>query len=246
MLSRFALCLMLLLALSFRMSAQVGNPTPQPIDSTESQIDSTGAPRFEMDTTDSFPGGRDELDRGGATPFFTRRSGIFVGPTVEMSQLSPGSLDPILGGSMVIYGGQAYLMLNGWLVGGGGWSSVLYDLNPKYDQFSFGYAGLLLGYDQGIFGGRLTVRPTLLLGAGGLTMIKKRPDIVDTTGHEILERYRSEDFFCMRPGISVGFMPFHFLDLRFVVDYLLPVGGAHVSDLKALDYGLQVMFGFGQ
>lgn len=241
MVQRFALCLIFTLFFSVRIFAQAGTEQT-PVDSTQTAIDSTGAPVFETDTTDSFPGDIGEAHNA----FFTRRSGIYAGPTIEISALSPSSLDPVLGGTMVIYGGQGYLMLNGWLVGGGGWGAVLYDLSPKYDQFSFGYAGLLLGYDQGIFQGSLSIRPSLLVGAGGLSMIKKRPDIIDSTGHEMLERFRSEDFFTLRPGVSIGFMPFQFLDLRLSLDYVLPVGGARVSDLKSFNYGLQILFGIGQ
>lgn len=251
MLRRVVLSATLFLALCIPTLAQVGGDAPPPIDSTEavdstgSQIDSTGAPIYEVDTTDSFPVGVDE-NQSIEHPFFTRRSGIYAGATVELTNLMARSLDPVLDGDMLIYGGEGYLMAQGWIFGGGGWGAVLYDLSPRYDQFSFGYGGLLLGYDQGLAHGSFSIRPAALLGVGGLTMIKKRPDIVDSTGHEILERYRDESFFCVRPGISLGFQPNPYVDLRVSVDYLMPIGGARVSDLRALTYGVQLIVGLGQ
>jgi hypothetical protein len=86
-----------------------------------------------------------------------------------------------------------------------------------------------------------------MIGGGGLSMIKKRPDLmaIDSSGHDILERYRSENFFMLRPGATIGFSPLPFLDFRLGANYVLPVGGKDVGDLKNLGFGLHMMFGFG-
>jgi hypothetical protein len=177
--------------------------------------------------------------------FFKKRGGFFGGATVDLTGLKPSSLDPILDGDLVIYGAQGYLVLNSWMLGGAGTSATLYNLSPKYDRFSFGYGGFLTGYDTRIFHGSVTLQGSLLIGGGGLEMIRKRTDIIDTSGHDILERYRDEGFFLLRPGISIGFTPIQYVEFAIGADYLLPIGGKDVGDLRAFTYGLRLTFGLG-
>lgn len=179
------------------------------------------------------------------TPFFSRRSGFFIGPTIEFTELKANSLDPDLSGDIILFGGEVYTMIKGWMLGGAWVSATLYDLTPKYDQFSYGYGGFLTGYDQQFLYQNFSIKPALLIGGGTLTQIKRRPDIPDSTGHVILERYRDESFFLLRPGISLGYMPLPFLEFRLTVDYMYPVGGSSVGDLRKMTYGLQLLVGGG-
>jgi hypothetical protein len=177
---------------------------------------------------------------------FVPRSGIFGGPTIEFSQLDPAKLDPALAGNLVMYGGEGFIILNGFMLGGGATGATLYDMSPSYDEFSYGYGGFLTGYDFTIVR-PFSFRADLMIGGGGLKMIKKRPDLTtgDSSGHEILERFRNESFFMVRPGISFGFSPIPVLDFRLGVNYVFPVGGEDVDDLKNLSFGLHMFFGFG-
>jgi len=179
------------------------------------------------------------------TPFFSRRSGFFIGPTIEFTELKPSDLDPDLSGDIILFGGEVYTLIKGWMLGGAWVSATLYDLSPKYDEFSYGYGGFITGYDQQFLYQNFSIKPALLIGGGQLTQIKQRPDIPDSTGHPILERYRDESFFLLRPGISLGYMPLPFLEFRLTVDYMYPVGGASVGDLRKMTYGLQLLVGGG-
>ncbi len=179
-------------------------------------------------------------------PFFDTRSGFFIGPTIQFTDLKPETLDPDLSGDLLLFGGQAYLMYNGWLFGGEWSSAMLYELTPKYDEFSLSYGGFLTGFDQQFAYGSFSIRPALMIGGGEITQIKRRSDLRDSTGNMILERYRDESFFLMRPGISLGFQPLPFLEFRLTADYLYPFGGKEISDLKKMTYGLQILFGGAQ
>jgi len=179
-----------------------------------------------------------------ALPLAAGRSGLWLGPTVEFTSLDPHTLDPQLGGTIVLIGAQGTLLWDGYVVGGAGVSGRLYDLPSNYDEFSFGYGGILLGYDWSPGKQRaVSLRPTALVGFGGLSMIKKRPEFSDSTGHEILERYRGENFLVLRPGLSIGAQTTDWLEVRGTVDYLLPIGGENVGDLRKLTYGLQILLG---
>lgn len=194
---------------------------------------------FFQDVEDS-----DDSDSEDEPGFFRERGGFFGGPTVELTTLNPKDLDPVLDGRLVIYGAQGYMLLSSWLVGGGGFSAHLYDIHPSYERFEYGYGGFLTGYDTRIFDGALSLRGSVLIGAGGIEMLKKRPDL-STDSVEILERYRDEGFFLLRPGISIGFSPSQFMEFRLAADYLLPFGGSDVNDLRNATYGLHVMVGIG-
>lgn len=177
--------------------------------------------------------------------FFRTRGGFFGSLTVDLTALDPHTLDPALSGNIVIYGAQGYILINSWIVGGGGASSALYDLDPSYERFNFGYGGFLTGYDTKMFNGVLSLQGSLLIGAGGLEMLKKRPDIADSTGKPILEQYRDEGFFLLKPGLSIGYSPIPYLEFGVGASYLYPIGGENVSDLRALTYGLRITFGLG-
>jgi hypothetical protein len=210
------------------------------IDTTRVESDSTFQPYLEGDTT-----GDAEFNMPVNTPSsFTPRSGAYGGPTIEFTSLDPAKLDPDLSGDLVLYGGQGYLMINGWMLGGAGYGATLYDISPKYDEFSFAYGGFLTGYDFTIVK-PFSFRVDLLIGGGSVKMIKNRPDLSLANGVTILERYRDEGFFMLRPGASFGFNPLPFFDLRLGANYVFPVGGKRVSDLKNVAFGLQLMFGIG-
>lgn len=241
-LAHLVLCASAVFALSLPTFAQEddGSPgeTPIPIDTTE-----------RLDPDSSFFNDI-EGDNGFDEPvepetFFQTRGGFAGGVTVDLVELDPASLDPDLGGTIVQYGAHGYMLLSSWIVGGGGASAVLYDMSTNYDQFIFGYGGFLTGYDTRAFYGALSIRGSVLIGAGGLELLKRRPEFVDSSGNEILERYRDEGFFLLRPGVSIGYAPLPFLEFRIGVNYLFPIGGERVKDLRTLTYGLQVNIGLG-
>lgn len=201
------------------------------------------------------PDGYDDIDvnvdmpgdvRTDATSF-AAGGGFYVGPTFEVTTLSPAKLDSELDGELVLYGVQVNAIISGWVVGANWTSATLYDMSTNYDEFVFGYGGFVTGYELDIVK-RLSFRIGTLIGTGDLKMIKKRPDLdaIDSSAGEILERYRLESFFMLRPGVSIGYAPLPFLDLRIAADYLYPIGGRRVHDLKALTYGLHVMIGIGK
>lgn len=231
------------------LSAQDGGDVviePAPADTTYSDTIYS----YEPDTTYGdydYDNGDMGGDMGGPPEAFGPGGGFYIGPTFEVTTLSPSKLDAQLDGELVLYGVQLYAIIKGWIVGGHWTSATLYDMSTNYDAFELSYGGFLTGYDLTIVDG-LSVRLGTLIGGGDLNMIKKRPDLgaIDSTDNEILERYRTESFFMLRPGASVGYAPLPFLDLRFAVDYLYPIGGDEVHDLKELTYGLHVMLGFGK
>lgn len=211
---------------------------------TDTTIFSNPGDTLKVDTSLVFTFDSSLIGDAPRIPLSTGRSGLWVGPTVEFTTLDPHDLDPQLGGSIVLIGAQGTLLWDGYVVGGAGVSGRLYDLPDNYDQFSFGYGGPIIGYDW--MPGRqrtFSIRPMLLLGFGGLSMMKKRPDFVDSAEHQILERYRAEDFFLLRPGLSIGAQPIDWLEVRATADYLMPIGGENVGDLRKLTYGLQIVLG---
>lgn len=192
----------------------------------------------------------------GGAPGIGGSGGVYGGPTFELSALEPSTLDPDLSGSMIIYGGQGMLILGNWVLGGGGYSADIFDMPSNYDEFVFSYGGFLFGYDRPF--GDFSLRGVVLIGGGELKMIKKAPDLGDPlsngaleeyqrrNGVEVLERFREEDFFALRPTLSLGFAPLPFFDIRVAASYLMPLGGEDVDDLYTLSYGVQLMFGFGR
>jgi hypothetical protein len=179
--------------------------------------------------------------------FFQPRSGFFyIGAGVSLTSLDPTSLDPDLAGSLLFFNVKGHTLLNGWLFGGEWNWGHIYDIGSEFDDFTFDYGGLLAGYDTKIFYGALTLRGELLLGAGGVEMIKNRPDLGGSAGREILERVRRQNFYAIRPGISVGYSPIPYTDIRIGVNYLFPVGTGKLDDLRNLTYGLQFAFGVGE
>ena len=253
---RFLLSTLLLLFASTVAYAQPDPDDPFPVDTA--YVDTTGGYDDSGYPVDDY--GSDTLTfedpPSGGSPMGLPSGGVYFGPTFELSALKPESLDPELTGSLVMYGFQGYVILNGWLVGGGGYGATLYDMSQRYDEFQFGYGGVLIGYDKLLFSS-VSIRLTTMIGSGDLKMIKKAPrlgspgderlrEYTDTSGTEILERYRQEEFFCVRPGVSIGFAPLPIMDIRFTADYLMPFGGDEVVDLRSLSYGVHLMFGFGR
>jgi hypothetical protein len=227
---------LLTLLIAAPLSAQVDEP-----------IDTIDIETLPPDTTfEEWEPVEDDTPEPPKSTTFVPRSGIFGGPTIEFSQLDPAKLDPLLAGNLVMYGGEGFVILNGFMLGGGAIGATLYDMSPSYDEFSYGYGGFLTGYDITIVK-PFSFRADLMIGGGGLKMIRKRPDLAagDSSGHEILERVRNENFFMFRPGVSLGFSPIPILDFRLGVNYLFPVGGEDVDDLKNLSFGLHMFFGFG-
>lgn len=247
---------LLLSILSLVVVSAVAHAQPDsdpPVDTT--YVDSTGFP-VDDPYGSSDPGFEDPPPGGNGGGLGIPSGGIYFGPTFELAALKPESLDPELSGSMVMYGFQGYVIVNGWLVGGGGYGATLYDMSQRYDEFQFGYGGVLIGYDKLLFS-TVSFRFTTMIGSGELKMIKKAPRLgspgdsllaayTTFSGTEILERYRQEDYFALRPGISIGFAPLPIMDLRFSADYLMPIGGENIGDLKSLTYGVHLMFGFGR
>jgi hypothetical protein len=229
------------------LSQETGDDGATNPDSTDYPVDTT----YYEEPVDTTYEEYEDFGGGGEMPTppadFGPGGGFYIGPTFEFTSLSPAGLDPQLDGDLVLYGVQLYAIIKGWMLGGHWTSATLYDMSTNYDQFEFSYGGFLTGYDVDVYGG-LSFRLSTLIGGGDLNMIKKRPDLgaIDSTDNEILERYRTESFFVLRPGASIGFSPLNFLDLRLAVDYLYPIGGDDVHDLKKLTYGLHVMLGFGK
>lgn len=241
-----------LIALAFIVSGISLHAQNDPFTDDSTRLDDTLAIDTSMSSADSaFLSGIEE-DSGLFEPlepvtFFQPRSGFFyIGAGVSLTSLDPSSLDPDLNGTLLFFNVKGHTLLNGWLLGGEwNWGHV-YDMTSEFDDVTFEYGGLLAGYDTKIFYGALTLRGELLLGAGGMEMIRNRPDLGGSAGREILERVRRENFYAIRPGISIGYAPIPFTDIRFGVNYLVPVGSGKLDDLKNLTYGLQFAFGVGE
>jgi hypothetical protein len=167
--------------------------------------------------------------------------GLYGGFTAEQSSLDLAALDPDLGGDLIFYGGEWAILYKSWVFGGASAGATVYDLSEKYDRFEYGYGGFLVGYETQVLSPTVTLRLGTQVGEGEMRMLKKRPDLRAAPGRELLEEYRRNDFFYMRPGIGLGVSSFGFLMLRASVNYLYPVGGAGVNDLKNFSYGLHAL-----
>lgn len=244
--TRILLRCLLLMCATASSWAQIDENDPLLRDTTDIGIDSSMAlDSVGMDDSSFIPISSNDLDLDLPRPteFFSVRNGGFVGSIVEFSSIRPSDLDSRLSGDLVVFGGQGYFLLSGWMIGGIGSSAILYDLPPTYDEFSFGYGGVLFGYEEQFMKTLFSAQIRSMIGLGGIRMIRKRPDIVDPSGLEILERVREESFLAFRPEVSLGFQPLGFLELRLSASYLAPVGGAHVSDLGSINYGIHVLLG---
>ena len=181
-------------------------------------------------------------------PFGQGSSGAHLSFGFALSGIAPESLDPDLGGDLVLNVFELYFMNKGLLFGGSWTTSALYDA-PNYDQFLFDYKGLLLGYDYSLFYGKMSVRPAIMLGRGEITMIRTRPDITadaafNPEGREVLERLRDQDFYAIRPSFSIGWSPSSLVHFRLEGGFLYPTGGeGSLDDLREPLYTFHVMFG---
>lgn len=169
--------------------------------------------------------------------------GLGGGPTFEYFGLSTVSLDPDLDQDLFLYGGYGFAIISRIIVGGGGAGTTLEQPNEKYDRFSFGFGGFLTGYDLMITE-NFSARATLLVGSGGVEMVKTRSDLSALGSNQFLELYRDEQFFLLRPAVSLGYTLLGFVDLRADAARLLPMGGEAASDLGEWTFGLHVFFGF--
>lgn len=242
-------CLLLILMCMFSASslpAQVDDGDLLLNDTTDIDVDSTALADTLSGSDSAFiPISNNDLDLDLPAPveFYSVRNGGFVGGLVELTAIKPSELDSRLSGNLVVFGGEGYFLLSGWMVGGIGTSAVLYDLPSTYDEFSLGYGGLLFGYEQQFMRTLFSAQIRSMIGLGGIRMIRKRSDIVDPSGLEILERVRQESFLAFRPEASLGFQPLGFLEFRLSASYLAPIGGERASDLSSINYGLHVLLG---
>ena len=181
-------------------------------------------------------------------PRFSRPSnggGIAFG--FGMYGLDPTVLDPALSGDLIFTGIDVYVMRSGLLLGGTWHQTMLYDPPLEYDEFEFGYKGVMLGLDYSLFYGKISVRPGVVLGDGTITMVKTRHDITSDTalnpnGREVLERLRDDDFFVMIPSLSIGWSPIDFIQFRAGASYFFPTKQA-VEDLRKPMFTFQFVFG---
>jgi hypothetical protein len=158
--------------------------------------------------------------------------------------LGPSAVAPDLGGTPVLIGEEGLLLLNGLMVGGAGGSAHLYNANPATYQFTYSYAGVLLGYEFSLSEGRnFYLQSSVLVGGGGLTAIRRRPELSVTAGGTILEEVRNQNYFLLRPQVVMAYMPSPIASLGVSAGYVVPVGGGS-TDFKSLTIGLRLMLGF--
>lgn len=165
-----------------------------------------------------------------------------------LSGIDPGTLDSSLGGDLILNTFELYGVGRGLLIGASWTTSLLYDA-PNYDEFTYDYGGLLLGYEHALYYGRLMIRPSVMIGRGGLTMIRTRPDItysdtLNPSGREVLERVREQDFWVIRPELSLGWSPLQIFRFSAGVGFGYVTGGEGVvEDLREPVYTLSFTFG---
>ncbi|MDB5035812.1 MAG: hypothetical protein JWQ98_3053 [Chlorobi bacterium] len=174
----------------------------------------------------------------------TSRAGAYIGLTVDYMSLGPSAVAPDLGGTPVLIGEEGLLLLNGLMVGGAGGSAHLYNANPATYQFTYSYAGVLLGYEFSLSEGRnFYLQSSVLVGGGGLTAIRRRPELSVTAAGTILEEVRNQNYFLLRPQVVMAYMPSPIASLGVSAGYVVPVGGGS-TDFKSLTIGLRLMLGF--
>lgn len=190
----------------------------------------------ESDTVDEEdPWALDEEFRMGP-PFGQGTSGAHISLGFAFSGIAPADLDPELGGDLILSVLEIYVMRKGLLFGGSWTSSTLYDA-PLYDEFVFDYKGVLLGYDYSLFYGKMGIRPAVMVGRGDITMIRTRPDItydtlLNPSGNVVLERVREDEFWMIRPSLSLTWSPSPIFHFRAEGGYLYGAGGE--SDMEDL------------
>ncbi len=181
-------------------------------------------------------------------PFARASSGGHLSFGFALTGIAPETLDPDLGGDLVLNVFEGYAMVNGLLFGGSWTTSMLYDA-PNYDEFIFDYKGALLGFDYSLFYGRMAIRPAIMLGPGEIKMIRTRPDIrydalLNPSGKEILERVRDASFFALRPSLSLTWSPTPLIHFRAEGGFFYPTGGdGSLDDLREPIGSFHIMFG---
>lgn len=182
-------------------------------------------------------------------PFGQGTTGGHLSFGFALSGIDPAELDPeYLGGAMILSTFELTFMRKGLLLGGSWTTAMLYDA-PLYDEFVFDHKGLLLGYDYSLFYGDFGIRPAVMVGRGDIVMIRTRPDITydsaaNRSGNEILERIREDDFWVIRPSLSLNWSPGTFVHFRLEGGYLYPTGGEFgVEDLRKPFGAMHLMFG---
>jgi hypothetical protein len=171
--------------------------------------------------------------------------GLYAGVTAEKSGLDLAKLDPQLAGTLVMYGGEYSVLMGEWYVNFSTVGSHMYDLDSSYDHFTLDYSGYGTGYETSFFKNAFTFRIGVEGGTGTFKLIK-RTGLADSTGHDLLEAYRREDFFYLRPSASIGMPmvqdPIASLMLRVAGGYMMAFGPERARDLNNFSYGLHLLF----
>lgn len=172
--------------------------------------------------------------------------GLYAGFTAEKSALDLAKLDPQLTGTLAMFGGEYSVLMGEWYINFSTVGSHMYDLGNTYDEFSLDYSGYGTGYETSFFKNTLTFRIGGEAGTGTLKLIK-RTSFTDSTGHDLLEAYRREDFFYIRPSASIGIpilrtFPYTSFLLRVAGGYMMAFGPENARDLNNFSYGLHLLF----
>ncbi|MCE7933828.1 MAG: hypothetical protein DYG96_04460 [Chlorobi bacterium CHB2] len=172
-------------------------------------------------------------------------AGLYAGFTAEKSGLDLAKLDPQLTGTLVMYGGEYSVLIGDWYFNFSTVGSHMYDLGSTYDQFLLDYSGYGTGYETSFFKNTFTFRIGAEAGTGTLKLIK-RTTHTDSTGHDLLEAYRREDFFYLRPSVSIGVpilqSPLASFLFRVAGGYMMAFGPENARDLNNFSYGAHLMF----
>lgn len=171
--------------------------------------------------------------------------GLYAGFTAEKSGLDLAKIDPQLTGTLAMFGGEYSMLMGEWYINFSSVGSHMYDLGSTYDEFLLDYSGYGTGYETSFFKNTFTLRIGGELGTGTLKLIK-RTNFTDSTGHDLLEAYRREDFFYIRPSASIGMpiltMPLAAFLLRVAGGYMMAFGPENARDLNNFSYGLHLLF----
>jgi len=209
------------------------------------------APPLLAQSDDGFEPGPDDIPDNSLRmkPKFSRPSaGIGLAFGFGLTDLHPDALDPNLGGEFVPTGFDLYFIANGILVGGSWTTFDLYDPGELYNELTLDYGGILLGYDQSLFYGRMSLRLSMMIGGGSLTMVKNRPDItydpvLNSDGRKVFEKVRDQGFFMFRPAVGLGYSPIDFLQFRTETGFMYPTSDDKIDDIREPFVNLQVVFG---